>query len=260
MNERREKIYAILNKKGSASIEQLKHEVFASEATLRRDLTQMEQEGLLIRTWGGAISTGNINSDPPQFVRSNTNVREKNTIARIASGFLQNNATIFLASGTTVTKLAKYLHQYENLTVITNNLETVSILSNHTSARVIVAGGELYENCDLIGPLTERTIECFNADLFFFSCSGLTAEGFSSVDMTRLNIIQKIQKNIAKTILLADTSKVGKKYTYRGFGFDEIDYVVMETNPGNAALKSALGKKLITSNHLPGSFASANRK
>ena len=55
-----------------------------------------------------------------------------------------------------------------------------------------------------------------------------------------------MKKNSAKTILLADTSKVGKRYTYRGFGFEDIDYVVMETKPNDAELKKALGKKLIT--------------
>jgi len=246
MNDRQEKIYQILNKQGSASVEQLKQAVFASEATLRRDLSQMEQEGLLIRTWGGAISTGNVNSDPPLFVRSNASINEKNTIARIALGFVQDNITLFLASGTTVTKLAKNLHKHENLTVITNGLDTVSALSNHLSAKVILTGGELYENYDMVGPLAESTIDGFNADLFFFSCSGITAEGFTSVNMTRLNIIKKMKKNSAKTILLADCSKVGKKFTYRGFGFEDIDYVVMDARPNNAELKQALGKKLIT--------------
>ncbi|MBQ8357525.1 MAG: DeoR/GlpR transcriptional regulator [Clostridia bacterium] len=246
MNDRQEKIYKILNKQGNASVEQLKQEIFASEATIRRDLTQMEQEGLLIRTWGGAVSTGNVNNDPPLFVRSNANANAKNTIAKIAIGFLRDNVTVFLASGTTVARLAKNFHKCENLTVITNGLDTVGALSNHLSAKVIVPGGELYENYDLIGTLTESTIEQFNADLFFFSCSGITAEGFSSVDMIRLNIIKKMKKNSAKTILLADTSKVGKKYTYKGFGFEEIDYVVMEAKPNDMALRKALGKKLIT--------------
>ena len=84
MNDRQGKIYRILSKQGNASIEQLKREVFASEATLRRDLTQMEQEGLLIRTWGGAVLAGKADSDPPLFVRSNANVRAKNSIAKAA--------------------------------------------------------------------------------------------------------------------------------------------------------------------------------
>ena len=245
MNDRQGKISRILSKQGNASIEQLKREVFASEATLRRDLTQMEQEGLLIRTWGGAVLAGKADSDPPLFVRSNANVRAKNSIAKAAVEFLDNNMTVFLASGTTVAKFAKYLQKFENLTVITNGLDTVSALNGHLSAKIIILGGELYENYDLIGSLTDSTIEQFNADIFFFSCSGITEDGFTSKDMIRLNIIKKMNRNSTKTVLLADTSKVGKKYTYKGFGFDEIDYVIMEAPPQNAELKNALGKKLI---------------
>lgn len=246
MNDRQEKIHSILTQMGSASIDQLKKQVYASEATIRRDLAQMEREGLLIRTWGGAVTKENINSDPPIFLRENANPRAKNTIARLASDLLRDNMTVFLASGTTVARLARQLHRYSNLTVITNGMETAKALNNHLSARIIIPGGELYENYDLIGSITEAALETFNADLCFFSCSGITSEGFTSVDMRRLSIINKMKQNSTQTVLLADTSKVGKKYTYRGFGFDQIDHVVMEAPPGDILLRNALGKKLIT--------------
>jgi len=158
--------------------------------------------------------------------------------------------TLFLASGTTVTRLAKILHRHENLTIVTNGLDTVSALGNHMSAKVILTGGELYENYDVIGPVAESAIDCFNADLFFFSCSGITAEGFTSVNMTRLNIIKKMKKNSAKTVLLVDSSKIGKKFAYRGFGFEEIDYVVTDKKTNMDELRRVLGKKLITSQML----------
>ena len=246
MNDRQEKIYQILCKQGNASLSQLRQEIFASDATLRRDLSIMEQEGLLIRRWGGAVSTKNINSDPPVFLRSSENINEKKTIARIAASFLRDNMTVFLASGTTVTRLAKLLHRFKNLTIITNGIDTAEALCNHTSAKVILTGGELYENYDTVGPLTENAINSFNADIFFFSCSGITAEGFTSADMVRLDIITKMKKNSAKTILLADVSKVGKKFTCRGFGFEEIDHVVMDQKPCDAELRRVLGKKLVT--------------
>ena len=176
MNDRQEKIYQILCKQGNASLSQLRQEIFASDATLRRDLSIMEQEGLLIRRWGGAVSTKNINSDPPVFLRSSENINEKKTIARIAASFLRDNMTVFLASGTTVTRLAKLLHRFKNLTIITNGIDTAEALCNHTSAKVILTGGELYENYDTVGPLTENAINSFNADIFFFSCSGILAE------------------------------------------------------------------------------------
>lgn len=250
MNDRHEKIYQLLNKNGSVSIALLKEKIYASEATIRRDLAQMEQEGLLIRTWGGAISTKGINADPPIFIRSNANINEKMTIARIATQLLENNMTIFLASGTTVARFASLLNKYENITVITNGLDTANALSGHLSANVILLGGNLHENYDMIGSLTENAIDQFNADLFFFSCSGITDEGFTSMDIERLNIIKKMKKNSKKTILLCDTSKVGKKYTYRGFNFEDIDYIIMDSKPNNVELRKRLGKKLITSKAL----------
>ncbi len=246
MNERQERIYAILNKRGSASIEQLCNDAFASAATIRRDLKAMEHDGLLIRTWGGAISAHHVNNDPPLFVRSNTNIYAKRAIAKTAADFLHDNATVFLPSGTTVTEVAKQMYRYQNLTVFTNGLDIIGTLNNHLSAKILVLGGELYENYDMVGSFTDSAIEALNADLFFFSCSGISAEGFTSSDMVRLNIIQKMKKNSAKTILLADTSKIGKKYTYKGFSLEYVDYVIMEKRPDDNELIKALGKKLIT--------------
>ena len=246
MTERQEKIYKILEKKGSISVEQMVRELYISEATARRELSSMELDGLLVRTWGGAVATKGANRDIPIFVRSKTNVKEKNTIARLAIELLKDNMTVFLSSSNTVARLATYFHKYENLTVITNGLETLGALNNHLSAKIILTGGDLYENYDFVGALAEDTIEKFNADLFFFSCSGITAEGFSSVDPLRLSIFNKMMKNSAKTVLLADTSKVGKKFTYNGFGLEKIDHVIMEKRPNDPALIKALGKKLIT--------------
>ena len=66
------------------------------------------------------------------------------------------------------------------------------------------------------------------------------------MDGKRLDIIRKMKKNSARVVLLCDTSKIGQKYTYRGFDFDEIDYVVMDGEAKDAALRHRLGKKLIT--------------
>lgn len=256
MNDRQEKIYALVQKAGSISIEELKKEIFASVATLRRDLASMEQSGLLTRTWGGAVAKSGVSSDPPVFVRSNARPAEKTAIARLAIDLLESNSTVFLASGTTVTRLASLFYKRENLTVITNGIDAAEALKSHCSARVILTGGELYENYDLVGALAESSIDQFNADLFFFSCSGITAEGFTSMDAIRLNVIKRMKQRSARTVLLADSSKVGKKYTYRGFGFDSVDYVIMERIPDDAELCAALGSRLITPREKIGSLRS----
>lgn len=246
MKERQQKICEILNKQGSATVEQLTQAVYASEATIRRDLHAMEQQGRIKRVWGGAVPAGGVNCDPPSFTRNNTNINAKKKIAACASGLLKDNTSVFLPSGSTVTQLSRLLHKPENLTVITSCPDIIDILKGSPNVRVICLGGELYEGYDFTGTLTAGNIERYNVDLLFFSCSGITAEGFSSNDAVRLDIIRKMHKNSGKTVLLADTAKVGKKYMHKGFGFDEIDYVIMEKQPDDAALVRILGDKLIT--------------
>lgn len=246
MKERHQKIYEILNKQGNATVEQLKYAVYASDATIRRDLKKMEQQGLLMRVWGGAVSANKVNCDPPAFVRNNTNINAKKKIAHNAIRLLKNNSSIFLPSGTTVTQLSRLLDAFDNLTAITTCPDIIDILKSNPSARVISLGGELYEGYDFAGTLTANNIDNFNADYLFFSCSGLTVDGFTSNDSIRLDIIRKMQKNSAKTILLADSSKVGQKYIYKGFGFENIDYVLMEKQPDDKELVKTLGNKLIT--------------
>jgi len=251
MRERQQRIYELVNKQGNATIEQLKQTVFASEATIRRDLDKMEKQGLLLRVWGGAVSASKANCDPPSFLRSTTNINAKKKIALNACSLLKDNICIFLPSGTTVTQFARMFGSYKNITVITSCPDIIDILKSHPSATVISTGGELYEGYDFAGTLTADNIEKFNADIMFFSCSGITPGGFTSHDAVRLDIIHKMHKNSTKTVLLADTSKVGKKYIYNGFGFENIDFVIMEKSPDDKELIKVLGEKLITEkNHI----------
>lgn len=244
MKERQQRIYELVCQQGNATVEQLKQAVFASGATIRRDLEQMERQGLLLRVWGGAVAAGKADCDPPSFVRNTANMGAKKKIAQTACALLKNNVSVFLPSGTTVTQLAKLLGQFKNLTVITNCPEVMELWKHQPSVKMICLGGEVYEGYDLAGPMTVQNIGNYHADYLFFSCSGLTAEGFTSHDAQRLEIIQAMQRNSAKTVLLADTSKVGKSYLYKGFGFAEIDHVIMEQLPPDDALGKTLGDKL----------------
>lgn len=246
MKERQQRIYDLINTQGSATIEQLKSAVYASEATIRRDLKQMEQNGLVLRVWGGAVSSNKVNCDLPSFLRSTINIQAKKKIAQTACGLLKNNMSIFLPSGTTVTQLAKMFGSFKNLTVITTCPDIVEILKSYPSIKIISLGGQLHEGYDFAGSLTSANISQFNADVMFFSCSGITENGFTSHDEIRLEIIQQMRKHSAKTVLLADTSKVGKTYIYNGFGLENIDFVIMEKRPENPELVKILGKKLIT--------------
>ena len=98
MNERQERIYNVILKLGSTTIEHLSKEIFASPTTIRRDLSKMEGEGLISRVWGGAILSGKLSLDSPDFVRSNENLDAKKKIARKALSLISENSSLFLKS------------------------------------------------------------------------------------------------------------------------------------------------------------------
>lgn len=245
MNERQERIYRIIQKLDSATIEHLVKEVYASPATIRRDLSKMESEGLVLRVWGGATLANKKTLDPPQFIRSNENQDAKRKIARKALSLIQDGCSIFLPSGTTIKELCKVLNQVNGLTIITSSLDAINTLSQISSFKVFSLGGQLYENYDFIGPITTLNLDKFSCDFLFFSCSGITVDGFTSNDINRLEIINRMQKNSTKTALLIDSSKVGKTCIHKGFDFSKIDYVITEKMPSDNELIKKLKNKLI---------------
>lgn len=245
MNERQERIYQIIQRLDNVTIEHLVKEVYASPATIRRDLKQMERDGLISRVWGGAILSNKKTLDPPQFVRTNENQDAKRRIARKALSLISENSSIFLPSGTTVKELCKVLPNAKNLTVVTSSLDVINSLSEFSSCKIFLLGGQLYENYDFIGPLTNDYVDRFCCDLLFFSCSGITAQGFYSNDLNRLEIIKRMQKNSIKTVLLCDSSKIGKICMHNGGDFTKIDFVIMEKLPSDKALINVLKNKLI---------------
>ncbi len=245
MNERQERIYQIIERLDKATIEHLAKEVYASPATIRRDLSKMEREGLISRVWGGAILSNKKTLDPPQFVRSNENQQAKRKIVTKALSFIPEGSSLFLPSGTTIKELCSVLVRMNDLTIITNSLDVINLLSQTSSFKIFVLGGNLYEHYDFIGPLTNSSIDNFSADFLFLSCSGITAEGFTANDINRLEIMNRMQKNATKTILLCDSSKVGKKCMLNGFDFSKIDYIIMEKMPNDKALLEKIKDKLI---------------
>ena len=153
---------------------------------------------------------------------------------------------VFMPMGSSVLALCKILNVFNDLTVITTCIDAVNILREYSNFKIFLPAGQLHDREDVVGPLTKNSLERFYVDVFFFSCTGINANGFYSNDLARLEVFETMQRHSAKTVLLVDSSKVGKKGTYVGFGFDKIDYVIMDEKPNDKDLVKALGSKLIT--------------
>ena len=245
-NERYSLIYNILQEKGNVSTQYLQKRLFASEATIRRDLEAMEKQGLLKRVWGGAMLE-TVEKDIPSFVRQKANQDKKEKICETASAFLKNSMTIFTDSSTTCLPLIPYIGQLKDVTVITSSLKMSKLLSDYTSATVHVLGGQVYEDFILSGHVAVRNVKEYHTDLLFFSCSGISAtQGITSIEPRVIEVVRAMMERTEKKILLCDTSKINKAAPLTLCSLWTPDHVVMDEMPcEESGLSGILGKRLI---------------
>ncbi len=175
--ERFEKIMEYLREKKTAPVNVLAKRLFVSEATMRRDLSELERKGLVKRLHGGAILLDGANQELPLYLRERQNTDAKRIISEKASHHIVEGQTIFLDASSTAQYLIKYFENYQNLTIITNGLKTAQEL-NSLSHRIYCTGGLLLHNSSAyVGDFAADFVRNFNADIMFFSSRGVSESG-----------------------------------------------------------------------------------
>lgn len=221
-----------------------------SEATIRRDLVNLEARGLIRRTHGGALPAGQVNQEYSNAERMTQKLPEKKRIGKAASEIAQNGDVVFIDAGTTTLQLARQLSQRTGLTFVTNGVDIAACLSTAGVDSLYVIGGEFCEmNHSMVGPIATETIGRFNVDKLFLSVS--------AVDLGRLQInvatptvaaAQRAMIEIAqKVIVLADHSKFTKSAMSVIASLDEVDLIVTDTGTEElaAGIPEALQNKFI---------------
>lgn len=244
--DRYSKIYEIVKAKRSVTVHYLSKKLYASEATIRRDLQSMEKQNLLKRVWGGAMIPS-IDVDLPPFVRGQKNVAEKEKIARIASRFLSNSCSVFMESSTSCLPLIPYMKDLKNVVLITSSLMVSREATHNTDATVIVIGGQVFDGMILTGHVAVESVKQFHTDLMFFSCSGISAAaGITSIEPKVAEVSQEMMRHSTKKILLCDSSKVGQDALLTLADLSVPDYVIMDRVPDDPELVRILGDRLLT--------------
>lgn len=209
--ERKVQILDIIRRNNKvATVEQLCGEIYASGATIRRDLKELEDSKLIRRTHGGAILVEGSTSEDPLVFRENQNSMKKQIIADFALRHVKDGMTLFLDSSSTVFSLARVLDQFNNLKVLTNGLKASLVLSEFKGVKLMCTGGTLRENSkSLVGVAAQEYIGRFNADLAFMSCRGFSLEnGVSEASEDECHVKRQFINNSKRSILLCDTSKM----------------------------------------------------
>ena len=226
--ERQEQIIQLLRQKDALRIGQIAKALYTSEATVRRDLSYMEANGLVRRVYGGVVLE---KQNMPLDVRINEHAAAKKEIAEKASKLLCDGCSVFLDASSTASHLLPYLMQYKDLTVITNSHRAVETL-RQTSINFICTGGKMIaRNQAYVGRVAEQALEGLCMDIAFFSSQGVSEEGevtdFSEEETALRRVLLRRAK---KPALLCDSSKVGKKYLYRLGHLSDMAEVITDSN------------------------------
>ena len=174
---RRSAILQRLNKDSSVNVTELSKEFGVSEVTIRKDLRILRERKLLIRVHGGAISRSNVYADEEEdrhfSFKSLVNSREKEAIGRAAAAHIKNGDTIIIDSGSTALEVAKNLHKFQDLTIITNSVNAMIEALKYKRFKVILLGGTVRESSySTVGPLAESNLKVFRRDRSFDSECG----------------------------------------------------------------------------------------
>lgn len=210
--ERRQHIFKAIEASGVASVRDLAQRFDVSMITIMRDLQELEQEGLIRRVHGGAISVRGASYEPPFSARESQLSPEKQRIALKAVELVADGDSIILDVGTTTLEIARALKGKRNLTVLVTNLRAALELASQPAIQVIVIGGKLRSSeLSMIGHLAEQTLRTFQVDKAFIGVGGVTvSHGLTEFNFDEAGTKRTMIERARQAIVVADHTKFGK--------------------------------------------------
>ncbi len=222
-----------LKENSSVSVKRLTKLLFASEATVRRDLQKLEMKGHIIRTHGKAVRANSYADKKVDFdVREGEANPIKKKIAEAAvKDCAPDGSVVILDASSTAMHTVEFLSQKGDVIVITSGIKTAMLLSK-TSIRFYSSGGKAVNGSySFVGQTAIDTIKTFNADVCFVSCHGLSEDGFATDTSERENDVRKIMMEQSKRkVLLIDSSKIGKNCWHNLCHISEFDDVYCDAH------------------------------
>lgn len=221
-------IERLLNDRGSLSVKELAELTNVSEATIRRDLIEMQKRSLLERLWGGAkIIEKNPDKSIPEFgerysLRFSMNTAIKERLAQYANNLIPNNSTIFIDAGSTLAKMFNYLSA-SNVTVVTNCIFNIDQLADKNIKTFLPKGYLNFNSAAILSMDTIMDLGAINYDFAFIGSSGIDPKtGFSTNDRLDARMKEVIIRQSNQTYVLADSSKFHERRTYTFANINDI--------------------------------------
>lgn len=231
--DRQHAILQLVGARGQVTIADLSARFAVSDMTIRRDLAQLDDEGVLQRVHGGAIRTTSGSFEPPFALRSRLHVEAKRAIANVVAGQLTDGETIILDGGSTGVAVAEALVG-RNLTVCALSMRVANILASSPAGQVMVTGGLIRAGeLSLTGAAAERTLGDHRFDVYVMTVSAVAADaGLTEWNLADAAIKRKALGSAARCIVACDSSKFGHTAFARIAGLDAVDVLVTDSDLG----------------------------
>ncbi len=228
--ERHQQILNQLQQEGQVNVLDLCDKMSVSSVTIRKDLKLLEDKGLLFRTHGGATAKNPYTTDRSVNEKEKIQATEKMRIGAAAASLLQPNDSILIASGTTVLAFARNIQAKAGLTVITPSLNVALELNRYPEIEVMQLGGVLRKSSSSVtGPYAESILADFSCSKLFLGVDGIDLEfGLSTTNVMEAHLNRQMIKVSQKTIVLADSTKFGKRGFGKICGFEDIDQIITD--------------------------------
>lgn len=228
-NERHEQITQLIGDKKSMTVAELATILYVSEATVRRDLRELERAGAIGRSHGGAFLIQGSGADNPGVIREKQNIHKKRQIAEIARGFISPDSILFLDSSSSAGQVLSLIQNVQGITVITNGIRNCIKAMENSGARVLLCGGEATSSSDaVIGPEAARFLRDYRADLCIISCGGISTDGVTEASPYQAEVKRLMISGAKKRLLLVDSTKANKTCMCRIAGFDAFDALITD--------------------------------
>jgi len=232
---RQHDILNLARERGYVSIDELAHAFAVTPQTIRRDINQLAEQGLLRRTHGGAASEASSTQNTAYAMRAGQMRDEKQRIAEAIAAHIPDHASLFIAIGTTTEAIARALQNHKGLKVITNNLHVAAQLSDKTDFEVLVAGGTVRSDGGVVGQAAVDFIQQFKVDFALLGISGIDEDGsLLDFDYQEVRVSQALIDNARQVFLAVDSSKFGRNAVVRLGSITLVDRVFTDSPPSPA--------------------------
>ena len=243
---------------GQLQIEDAAKALNVSAATVRRDFDELASQQMLTRIRGGAVAQA-VNYDLPLRYKSERHPSEKQRIGQLAADMVRAGQSVGLNGGTTTTEVARALATRPDLsrngaepavTVVTNALNIATELAVRQHIKIVTSGGVARpQSYELTGPLATCVLERITLDVAILGVDGIDAvTGATAHHEGEASINQLMAQQARKVVIVADSSKVGKRAFARICGLTEIDVLVTDTgiDPVDAVTLQEAGVEVVT--------------